>query len=239
VVAVKVLELARMPDVREREANIALYLREANLVDRVDHPNVVRMFDRGFDEQRNLLLVMDCIEGESLSTRLKRDRALAGPDLIRLARGTAGALQAIHRAGMLHRDLKPANIMLRPNGDPVVVDFGIAQIFGRRSRTGRHGVYATAPYAAPEQLSGKYLSPAADLYALGVLLYEAASGRLPVQVPGDDFAAWQKAKTSAVIPPLRSVAPRAPLKLARLVDRLLAPRPGRRPKSADEVMDAL
>ncbi|MBN2491671.1 MAG: protein kinase [Planctomycetes bacterium] len=240
VVAVKVLELARMPDVREREQNIALYLQEARLLDRVDHPNVVRVHERGWDEQRNLLLVMDCIEGEPLSRRLQRDGRLAETDLLRLARGTVGALQAIHRAGVLHRDLKPANIMLRHDGEPVVVDFGIALLLGRQGRTGRQRVYATFPYAAPEQLAGKALTPAADLYALGVVLYEAVAGRLPVEARDDeDLEAWLRAKTTARIPSLQRVAPRLSLGLSRLVDRLLAPRPGRRPQSADEVMDAL
>jgi serine/threonine protein kinase len=148
-------------------------------------------------------------------------------------------LQAIHRASVLHRDLKPANIIVRPEGTPVVVDFGIALLFGRRGRTASDLFSGTFAYAAPEQLAGRPLTVATDLYALGVVLYEAATGSLPVNAPTSDLESWRHAKTATKIPSLRAARPELPERFSRLVSRLLAPRPSRRPSGADAVMDVL
>jgi serine/threonine-protein kinase len=119
------------------------------------------------------------------------------------------------------------------------VDFGIALLFGRRGKAAGKVFTGTLPYAAPEQLAGRPMTPATDLYALGVILHEAATGQLPVEEKTADPERWRRAKNSAKVPPLASVVPGIPLVLSRLVERLLAPRPGRRPQRADAVMDAL
>jgi len=238
VVAVKKLELGAIRDTRQREWRVSHFLREAELATRVKHPCVAQIHAQDFDDDGNLLLVMDYVEGEPLDVRLRKG-PLTLSELFVLARGVAGALQAIHGAGVLHRDLKPANIILEPDGQPVIVDFGIALLFDRRGKAATDVFSGTLPYAAPEQLAGRRLTPATDLYALGVILFEAASGKLPVTGATSDPENWRRAKVSAKIPPLGSAGSGIPGGFSRLVQRLLAPRPGRRPQSADAVMDAL
>jgi serine/threonine protein kinase len=238
VVAVKKLDLGGIRDLRQREWRVSLFLREAELASRVDHPSVARIHAQDRDPDGNLLIVMDFVEGEPLDARL-RNGPLSLAELFALAGGVAGALQAIHRAGVLHRDLKPANIILGPETEPVIVDFGIALLFGRRGKAAGDVFTGTLPYAAPEQLAGRPMTPATDLYALGVILHEAATGQLPVEESSADPERWRRAKAAAKVRPLASLVPGIPAGFSRLVQRLLAPRPGRRPQRADAVMDAL
>ena len=238
VVAVKVLDLGELPDIRDRDWRVALFLREAEMASRVDYPAVAGIHAQGRDEEGNLHLVMDFVEGIPLDTRLKKGR-LDLPGLLQLAHGVTGALQAIHQAGILHRDLKPANVILKPDGDPVVVDFGIALLFGKRGKAGSSVFSGTLHYAAPEQLAGRRMTAATDLYAFGVMLYEAASGQLPIEVEGENIHAWRRAKQAGGHTPLHSITPGLPRSFSSLVDRLLAPRPGKRPQTADAVMTVL
>jgi tetratricopeptide (TPR) repeat protein/tRNA A-37 threonylcarbamoyl transferase component Bud32 len=238
VVAVKKLDLGAIHDTRQREWRVSHFLREAELASRVNHPCVAQIHAQDQDDDGNLLLVMDYVEGEPLDARLRKG-PLTLPELFALARGVVGALQAVHGAGVLHRDLKPANVILEPDGRPVIVDFGIALLFDRRGKAATDVFSGTLPYAAPEQLGGRRLTPATDLYALGVILYEAATGKLPVTGATSDPENWRRAKIAAKIPPPHAIGSGIPGGFSRLVQRLLAPRPGRRPRSADAVMDAL
>ena len=147
---------------------------EFRLVKPLRHPNVVRVREL-FGENGTLYLVMEYVEGETLQGRIDRHpRGLPEREVLALALKLADALEYAHRRGVLHRDIKPANVLLRPSGEPVLADFGLAgAAAGARGRSG------TAATMAPEQSSGRPQGPAADVYALAATLYHAMTGRPP------------------------------------------------------------
>src|SRR5829696_6312358 len=169
-VAIKVLaeELADDPVALRR------FRREARATAKLDHPNVIRVFD--FVEGEVPFLVLELLEGQTLADRLRRDGALPTAEAARVAAAVADGLDVAHRAGIIHRDIKPSNIMLTASGDVKVMDFGIAAAWEAHSTTGQQ-LLATATYAPPERITGGRASPAGDLYSLGVVLYEMLTGR--------------------------------------------------------------
>ena len=155
--------------------------REARAAARVDHPGVVRVFDFGQAEEGLAYLAQELVPGESLRARLERG-TLSPSEWLRLGRGLAAGLGAIHAADLVHRDLKPENVVLDEQEQPKVIDFGLVRDLDSGSRvTGSNQLVGTPLYAAPEQARGDSHSaaPAADIYALGCLLHEAWVGRVP------------------------------------------------------------
>jgi serine/threonine protein kinase len=199
-VALKVPEFApdSAPDTRQR------FLEEARSAAMLDHPNLCRVYDAGEINGR-LYLTMAYIEGQSLEESIS-DQARTQQQAAALVGKLAQALRAAHAQGVIHRDLKPANIMIRTRGkrrEPVIVDFGLARRDQpgkeRLTRTGQ--VMGTPAYMAPEQLRGdpKEIGPACDIYALGVILYELLTGRLPFCDSG--LALVGQILTQAPLPP--------------------------------------
>jgi serine/threonine-protein kinase len=178
LVALKFPHGSSSPDDRER------FLREARAAAAVTHPNLCPVHD-ACEVDGIAYLVLAYIEGEPLSALIKRE-PLPPRVAARLTAQVARALQAAHCHGILHRDLKPANVMITPDGRPVVLDFGLAR---RAPDTGdlpltHTGVrVGTPPYMAPEQVNAEPLTPACDIYGLGVLLYETLTGQLPFTGP--------------------------------------------------------
>jgi serine/threonine protein kinase len=168
-VAVKLLaaEMARDPDLRGR------VLREARAAARLSHPHITNVYDYGEAADGTPYVVMELVDGQSLAQRIA-----SGPvpwrSAVRVAAQVASALAAAHAQGLVHRDVTPANVMLS-RGGVKVVDFGIAAAVGERDRA----VLGTPSYLAPEQRAGGPAQAATDVYALGLLLYHAATGRLP------------------------------------------------------------
>lgn len=225
-VAVKVLSpaLADDPTTRERirsEARAAAGLR---------HPGIVAVFDYGeLTEAGHVLsyVVMELVEGRSLA-----DMMTGGPLPWRLAvlisAEVAGALAAAHRAGIVHRDVKPGNVMVAASGVKLV-DFGISATVGELD--GVDGmVLGTPAYLAPERVAGGPVRPATDVYALGLLLYRALSGRMPWTAT--TVTQMIKAQVYAVPAPLPPV-PGLPPEVLRLLRRCLAKKPGERPSSGE------
>ena len=169
-VAVKLLaaELVADPELRGRVR------REARAAARLSHPNVTNVYDYGERGDGTPYVVMELVDGQSLAHRIG-----AGPlpwrSAVRVAAQVASALAAAHAQGLVHRDVTPANVMLSRGGGVKVVDFGIAAAVGERDRA----VLGTPSYLAPEQRAGGPAQAATDVYALGLLLYHAATGRLP------------------------------------------------------------
>lgn len=164
------------------------FRREEKVLRRLQHPNVVRLFASGEAAGRPFLL-LEYIAGPSMFEMLEAlpKRRLHVPDAIRATIHIGAAVHYLHRRGYLYRDLKPGNILLR-EGIPILVDFDVARKIDRRSASDRLG---TAPYMAPEQIRREQLSPATDVYGMGVLLYELLTGRWPTEEPIDDDEEWE------------------------------------------------
>jgi hypothetical protein len=222
-VAVKVLGDALATD---RLAALRLR-REARAAGRLVHPGIARVLDLGEDGGRPYL-VMELLHGESLAARLARAGPLAPAEAVRVVAAAADALDAAHRAGIVHRDVKPGNVFVAGGGDVKLLDFGIASAAGDTAVTGGD-LLGTAAYLAPERVLGHDATPAADVYALGVLLYELLAGRPPFA--GDTGTALAVAHVHAHPAPLRAVAPQAPPALAAACEHALAKDPADRPPS--------
>ncbi|MGE0710829.1 MAG: WD40 repeat domain-containing serine/threonine protein kinase [Planctomycetota bacterium] len=161
--------------------DLARFAREAELLARLRHPHVVAIHTLGRSERGQPYLVTDLVEGQSL-----KDVVRAGPlpaaQAARIVRDLAGALCALHAQGIVHRDLKPANVILRPDGAPVLLDFGLARDLSAERLTQTGAVLGTPAYMAPEQLDGpREVDERTDVYGLGGVLYELLAGRPPFE----------------------------------------------------------
>ncbi|MFE8595715.1 protein kinase domain-containing protein [Archangium violaceum] len=231
VVALKTLELGKDagPDALER------FTREVRLARRITHPHVARMHDLGTHEGQ-AFLTMEFVEGEDLRALLARERPLAPARAARIALAICEGLAAAHAAGVVHRDLKPANILIESGGRVVLTDFGIARAVAGEAASRTLGTVGTPMYMAPEQVSGDPVDARADLYAVGLLLYELLAGEVPFS--GDTPWAAAMARLRQSPPDLRQ-RPTIPPPLAELVHRCLGRAPEERPASALEVAGAL
>lgn len=223
-VAVKLLHphLVGDPVVVER------FRREAVAAAALNHPSIVAVYDTCSDDGLEAI-VMELVRGVTLREHLDEHGPLSPVDAVDVAAAVAEALQVAHEAGVVHRDVKPANVLLCDDRRVKVADFGIATAFADGDLTGG-GWVGTAKYLAPEQVRGDRVDPRADLYALGVVLYECVTGRVP-------FAADSEAATALARlqrPPLRprQVRPALPRDLDDLVVRTLARDPDGRPPTA-------
>jgi eukaryotic-like serine/threonine-protein kinase len=202
--------------------------REARAAGRLVHPAIARVLDLGEDGGRPYL-VMELLHGESLAVRLARAGPLAPAEAVRVVAVAADALEVAHRGGIVHRDVKPGNVFVTTGGDVKLLDFGIASAAGETALTGGD-LLGTAAYLAPERVLGHDATPAADVYALGVLLYELLAGRPPFA--GDSGPALAMAQVHARPAPLGAVAPQVPPALAAACEHALAKDPAARPPSA-------
>ncbi|MEV6362257.1 serine/threonine-protein kinase [Nocardia asteroides] len=232
--AVKVLaaEFGADPEFRAR------FGREAELAARLDHPNIIGVYDRGVEDGR-LWIAMRFVDGPDAATLL-RERSLTPRRVAHLVTGVARGLDHAHRAGMLHRDVKPANILVETiPGQPdrvAVTDFGIAKAAAGTTLTQAGTILATVAYAAPEQLTGAPVDHRADVYALGCTLYELLTGTKP----------FPRASVEAVIaahltePPPRpsAVVADLPHRIDEVIARAMAKDPQRRYPSCGALADA-
>jgi serine/threonine protein kinase len=239
-VAVKVLprDLAATPEIRAR------FEREARLISSLNHPHICTVHDVGH-EGDDFYLVMELIEGESLADRARRG-ALPTEDVLRFGIQIADALDRAHRAGIVHRDLKPGNIMLARNGAKLL-DFGLARTEApvaavssgshsptmSRSLTAEGTIVGTFQYMSPEQLEGQEADARTDIWALGCVLYEMATGKRAFE--GKSQASLISAIMSSQPAPLSTVAPMTPPALERLVKGCLAKDPNERVQTAHDV----
>lgn len=225
-VALKVLHpwVADDPELRDR------FEREASALARLEHPNVVRLYDV-LEQRGQTVLVMELIDGVGLDT-VVRGRAADWDEARRYCAPVAAALAHAHARGVVHRDLTPANVLVEHGtGRVVVTDFGLARL-ARSSRTAPvSGVLAGTPeYWAPEQATGAATGPPTDLYALGCILFRLLAGRVPFE--GEDRLATGLRRAHEQAPSLAIVAPDAAAEAVRLVDRLLDRDPAERGDAA-------
>jgi tRNA A-37 threonylcarbamoyl transferase component Bud32 len=230
--AVKIMNaaLAKNEVIRER------FRREAKAAQKLAHPNIIEIFDQGELEDGSLFLVMELLDGETLADvvfrgKLSVERSL--PIAIQIARALARA----HDLEVIHRDLKPENVFLAEfddGGDWVkLLDFGIARSMQDVRLTGLGEVFGTPQYMAPERITSIDAGPSADLYALGVMLFEMLAGQLPFDAP--DIAQFFSKHLKEPPPSLKSRDPAIPFELDRLVTDLMAKEPKDRPVDAHRV----
>jgi serine/threonine-protein kinase len=220
IVAVKLLHahLADEPDTRAR------FEQEARLAARLHHPNAVTVFDSG-EHEGTPFIVMEHVAGETLAARIARgplDAAAAR----RLGAQVLDALGAAHALGIVHRDVKPGNILLTADGHAKLADFGIAKSADGASHTSVGQVVGTLAYLAPERIQGATATPQSDLYAVGVVLYEALTGVKPFAAT-TPVARLDEARATPAPDP-RTVVPDIDGSLALAIHRALHPDPARR-----------
>ncbi|GGO61715.1 hypothetical protein GCM10012289_04610 [Nonomuraea cavernae] len=200
-------------------------LREARALARLHHPNVVaihHIVDSSMTPHP--WIVMELVRGRSLQERLAHG-PLAPAEAAHVGRGILAALRTAHAAGICHRDVKPANVLLRPDGSPVLTDFGIAALHDAPGLTVSGEVVGSPEYIAPERLRGQEGNPASDLWSLGMLLYVAVEARHPMR--RDTPIATLAAVLNGHVPPPRQAGPLTPVLTA-----LLTPDPAARPDAA-------
>jgi len=236
-VAIKLIaaEFAGSGQARDR------FLREAQAIARIDHPNVVPVHHVG-EQDGQLYLVMPLLKGETLDARLKREKKLKAAEVMRIGREVAAGLAAAHAVGLIHRDIKPANIWLDADtGRARVLDFGLAKPLDERPEdeplTSTGAVLGTLHYMSPQQANGEPLDPRTDLFSLGAVLHHAATGERPFDGP-TKFAVLY-AVVNDTPKNLDALREALPVRVAEVVCELLEKRPDARPKSATEVIERL
>lgn len=227
-VAVKILA----PNIATSEAFQQSFIQEARIVAKLEHPNIVKIYDGGVDQDR-FYMAMELLPGGTLKQRLSQG-ALPPEDVCQVLKQISSALQYAHQQGYIHRDIKPANILFRANGEAALADFGIAKLQGIASEMTQLGLVSGTPhYMSPEQAQGKSIDPRADLYSLGVVCYEMLTGNKPYT--GSNIPAITQQHINAPLPQL-------PAELAvfqPLLNQLLAKQPSERPADASAVLAML
>jgi hypothetical protein len=243
-VAIKILppSLAKRPEFRAR------FEREARAVSVLNHPNICTLHDIGSEGDTDFL-VLEYLEGETLSKRL-RQGPLPIADVLAIGAAIADALGQVHALGLVHRDVKPANIMLTPHG-PKLLDFGLAKgepdaendltalPDAGRGLTGEGTVVGTLQYLAPEQLEGHAADARTDIFSLGVVLYEVATGKPAFAAPGREKDETIRAIRFAEPVAVRALNPAVPPELERAIGRCLEKAPDARWQSAAELASEL
>lgn len=234
------LKLLREDLARDAELKLR-FEREARAVAKLTSDHIVAIVDSGSTARGAAYFVMERLHGRELRKLLQDDGALPLQRALHMALDVCRALEVAHRAGVIHRDLKPENLFLVRGADGrelcKVLDFGVAKVTGENP-TMPGTLMGTARYMAPEQIAGgSAVSPATDIFALGVILFECLTGEPPFV--GDTLERVLYRIVSEATPPLLELRPELPPELARLVERLLAKAPAQRPQSAREVADAL
>jgi serine/threonine protein kinase len=238
-VAVKIIkpEYAFDPDVADR------FMREARTMARLRHPNAAMIFDAGNLPDGRHFIIMEYVEGQTLSEVLEREGRFTPERAVQVASAICDVLAEAHNLGIIHRDLKPSNIMLNERGI-CVLDFGVAKVLATSAEatqthatTGSGVIVGTPRYMSPEQCLGQRVGARSDLYSLGVLLYEMLAGRPPFTDPLASAVLVKQA--TAPPPPLPKLREDIPRPLAAAIHKLLAKRPDDRPQNAQAAQKLL
>ncbi len=231
VVAIKTMALAQEFDADELAEVKERFFREAETAGRLNHANIVTMFDAG-EEHDLAYIAMEFLKGKDLVPYTKADHLMPLPRVLSIVARVADALSYAHENHVVHRDIKPANIMYEPESDQVkVTDFGIARITdSSKTKTGM--VLGTPSYMSPEQLAGKKIDGRSDLFSLGVMLYQMACGKLPFE--GDSMAQLMFKIANELHPDIRSINPDLPESLVAILDKALTKDPDLRYQTGAE-----
>jgi serine/threonine-protein kinase len=226
-VAIKILAAQYAKD----QSFVDRFRREAQSAARLNHPNVVGVYDTGSDDGTQYI-VMEYVEGRTLADFLSSGGSLLPERAVELASSVCIALSEAHKAGIVHRDIKPGNIMVTRGGEVKVMDFGIARAATAETVTATATVLGTASYLSPEQAQGKRVDARSDIYSLGIVLYEMLVGRVPFG--GDSAVAVAYKHVQEPPEPPSRINPDISPSLEAVVMRALAKNPDNRYQTADE-----
>ena len=231
-VAVKLL----LPELAVDDALRVRFRNEAIAAAKLTHPGIVATYDTG-DDDGTAYIVMELVEGRTLRGLIDDHGRLPVHEAVDISSQVADALEHAHRQGLVHRDIKPANVLVQTDGRVKVTDFGIAKAAGGDDLTRTGTVVGTARYLAPEQVNGHTVDGRADVYALGLILYEMLAGRAPFG--GDSDMATAVARLTSAPEPIRTARPEVSRPLEDILARSLARDPEYRYQSAQAFKDAL
>ncbi|MEA2375763.1 MAG: eukaryotic-like serine/threonine-protein kinase [Thermoleophilaceae bacterium] len=223
----------------EDEAFVARFRREALAAARLQHPNIVQVFDSGEDQESGRhYIVMEYVDGPSCADLIRQHRMFDTDDTVRIVRDACQGLDYAHRAGVIHRDVKPGNLLVsNDSGTTKLADFGIAKAAEQTRITQVGAVLGTAAYLSPEQASGEEAGAASDIYSLGVCAYQFLAGRLPHEYGSLTELALKQQQDA--VPPLTEFRPDVPPALDRAIRVCLERDPRNRYATALEMATAL
>ncbi len=238
-VAIKVIHSRPRSDDDETLTDVERFEREAIAVAGLNHPNIVPVYDFG-REGELYYMVMALIEGVTLKAEIEQRGAKGRPftltEIVSIFQALANAIDYAHARGIIHRDLKPANIMLTPERQVVLTDFGIARLLEIPGYTNPGAIIGTPAYMSPEQVNSERGDKRSDIYALGVILYEMITGRLPFVI--NQFQDILK-HVSETVPPPSQLKPTTPKAVERVILKALTKDPEARYQSAGELAQVL
>jgi tRNA A-37 threonylcarbamoyl transferase component Bud32 len=235
-VAIKLIH----PHLSNNPEFVRRFEEEATGVARLRHPNIIQMYD--FNHEGGVYyMVMEYVAGETLQARLKRlnaaGRHLPLREALKYTLDICNAAGYAHERGMIHRDIKPANVMLDVHGNAILMDFGIARMVGGQQHTATGAVLGTALYMAPEQIQGLHPDARADIYSIGVMLFEALSGRPPFEA--DSAMTLMMMHLNDPVPELEPLHPGIPDEVQEIANKALEKDRARRYQSGEEMAAAL
>jgi eukaryotic-like serine/threonine-protein kinase len=233
LVALKVLR----PDRVATEAFLQRFMKEAKAIGRLSHPNMVVVYDVG-EDQGTVYIAMEFLEGKPLD-EIAKNESFQPEEIIELGVQVAGALDYAHRKGIVHRDIKPSNIIVQPDGQIKITDFGIAHIEDPQAtqQTQAGEILGTPAYMSPEQVLSQPVDGRSDLFSLGVILYELATGKRPFH--GENIAVIFRNITGEDPPEPMTINPAVPFQLSRIIMRCLAKSPENRFATGKDLVETL
>jgi non-specific serine/threonine protein kinase len=221
------------PHLSADETEKQRFIQEAKAASALDHPNICTIYEIGESEENQLFIAMACYEGESLNTKINRG-PLKLEEAIDIAGQIASGLERAHESDIVHRDIKPANIIITSRGEVKILDFGLAKLANQIRLTKTGTTLGTVAYMSPEQARGEDIDVRADIWSLGVILYEMVSGQLPFS--GEYEQSVMYSIINEEPQPLTGLRTDVPPALERIVTKMLAKEPANRYQHADEIL---
>ena len=228
LVAVKILHESLTGD----ESFLERFQKEAQAAASLSHPNVVTVHDVGHDGDRHYI-VMELVDGDDLKTIIRQSAPLPLDRALNLAIQISRGVGYAHRAGFVHCDVKPQNVLVTKDGRALVADFGIARVISEATMGRQDLAWGTPHYFSPEQAAGQSATPASDVYAVGVILFELLSGRLPFEAESPTALALKHLRDEP--PWVTEFNPSVPLPVAKIIRKVMAKEPAARYRTADQL----